>query len=70
MRVRVPEQVREALLRPEPLLDGEPRRFWFRDASELFAIEDIFGAGEYDVVADADPRVIVDLGANAGQAAR
>jgi FkbM family methyltransferase len=50
-------------------LDGEPRRFWFRDASELFAIEDIFRAGEYDVVVDADPRVIVDLGSNAGQAA-
>jgi FkbM family methyltransferase len=50
-------------------LDGAPRRFWFRDASELFAIEDIFGAGEYDVVAGADPRVIVDLGSNAGQAA-
>jgi FkbM family methyltransferase len=50
-------------------LDGEPRRFWFSDASQLFALEDIFGAGEYEAVAGADPRVIVDLGSNAGQAA-
>lgn len=50
-------------------LAGGSRVFWFKDASELFALEDIFEAGEYAVVADADPEVIVDLGSNAGQAA-
>ncbi|MBN1529100.1 MAG: FkbM family methyltransferase [Thermoleophilaceae bacterium] len=50
-------------------LGDRARRFWFKDVSELFAIEDIFGSGEYAAVAGASPSVIVDLGANAGQAA-
>jgi FkbM family methyltransferase len=50
-------------------LAGATRTFWFKDASELFALEDIFEAGEYEAVADAEPAVVVDLGANVGQAA-
>ena len=45
------------------------RWFWFRDGSELLALREIFGEGEYEAVGHGDPRLIVDLGANAGQAA-
>jgi hypothetical protein len=50
-------------------LANRARVFWFKDASELFALEDIFDAAEYGAVSNADPDVIVDLGSNAGQAA-
>lgn len=44
--------------------------FWFSDRSELLALEEIFLDGEYDISLPSDPAVIVDLGANAGQASR
>jgi FkbM family methyltransferase len=44
--------------------------FWFSDRSELRALEEIFVDGEYDISLPHDPPVIVDLGANAGQASR
>jgi FkbM family methyltransferase len=50
-------------------LAGRPRRFWFTDVSQLFALEDIFDRDEYAVAGGGRPEVIVDLGANAGQAA-
>src|SRR5829696_8090575 len=50
-------------------LAGRPRRFWFSDASQLFALEDIFVGDEYGVAGRGGPDVIVDLGANAGQVA-
>lgn len=52
------------------LLGDASRWFWFTDPSELIALEEIFIDGEYaapDYV--VDPAVIVDLGANVGQAA-
>ena len=57
---------------PLPVRVGLPtgsRWFWFRDGSELLALREIFGEGEYEAVDHGDPRLIVDLGANAGQAA-
>jgi FkbM family methyltransferase len=42
--------------------------FWFSDRSELRALEEVFVLGEYDVPLPSEPEVIVDLGANAGQA--
>ena len=57
---------------PLPVRIGLPtgsRWFWFRDGSELLALREIFGEGEYEAVGHGDPRLIVDLGANAGQAA-
>jgi FkbM family methyltransferase len=50
-------------------LAGRPRRFWFSDASQVFALEDIFVRDEYGMAGRGRPEVIVDLGANAGQAA-
>ncbi len=50
-------------------LGGSPRLFWFSDESELFALEEIFGEGEYAAAAVGRPTVIVDLGSNVGQAA-
>lgn len=44
------------------------RPFWFGDRSELRALEEVFVKGEYDLDLPAPPAVIVDLGANAGQA--
>ncbi len=44
--------------------------FWFSDRSELLALEEIFVGGEYEVSLPSPPAVIVDLGANAGQASR
>jgi FkbM family methyltransferase len=48
--------------------DGN-RWFWFRDATELVALHEIFREGEYAVAGDGAPATIVDLGANCGQAA-
>jgi FkbM family methyltransferase len=50
-------------------LEGRATWFWFSDSSELFALEEIFNGGEYAAVDGARPKVIVDLGANVGQAA-
>ncbi len=47
--------------------DGS-RWFWFRDGSELIALDEIFSDGEYAQVGDGAPATIVDLGANCGQA--
>lgn len=44
-------------------------RFWFRDRTELRALADIFVEGEYEHQLAEAPAVIVDLGANVGQAA-
>lgn len=46
-----------------------PRWFWFRDASELIALQEIFREGEYALADGGHPATIVDLGANCGQAA-
>lgn len=57
---------------PLPVRIGLPtgsRWFWFRDGSELLALREIFGEGEYEAAGHGDPRLIVDLGANSGQAA-
>jgi FkbM family methyltransferase len=50
-------------------LGGRARWFWFSDTSELRALEEIFSEGEYEAVDGGSPAVIVDLGANVGQAA-
>ncbi len=50
------------------LASGGP--FWFSDRSELLALEEIFVGGEYEVSLPQAPGVILDLGANAGQASR
>jgi FkbM family methyltransferase len=50
-------------------LAGRSQWFWFDDASELFALEEIFVGGEYLAAGHGSPAVIVDLGANVGQAA-
>lgn len=50
-------------------LGREKRWFWFRDSSELFALDEIFNGGEYAAVSGRHPETIVDLGANVGQAA-
>lgn len=44
------------------------RPFWFSDRSELLALEEVFARGEYALELARPPAVIVDLGANAGQA--
>jgi FkbM family methyltransferase len=44
--------------------------FFFSDRSELVALSEVHVEGEYAANLPADPRVIVDLGANAGQASR
>jgi FkbM family methyltransferase len=50
------------------LASGGP--FWFSDRTELLALEEIFLHGDYDISLPSDPGVVVDLGANAGQASR
>jgi FkbM family methyltransferase len=44
------------------------RPFWFTDRSELGAVVEVFRDRDYGVALDAEPRTIVDLGANVGQA--
>jgi FkbM family methyltransferase len=63
---RVPA-LRTRQLRVELAAGGS---FWFSDRSELLALEEIFLHGDYEVSLPSDPEVIVDLGANAGQASR
>jgi FkbM family methyltransferase len=45
------------------------RWFWFRDDTELTALEEIFLEGEYVRAMNGPVQTIVDLGANCGQAA-
>jgi FkbM family methyltransferase len=47
----------------------QERWFWFRDESELIALEEIFLEGEYALPDGGPVGTIVDLGANVGQAA-
>jgi FkbM family methyltransferase len=48
---------------------GKRRSFRFRDHSELIALKEIFVDGEYSFELTREPRTILDLGANVGQAA-
>lgn len=48
---------------------GRRRSFRFRDHSELIALKEIFVDGEYSFEPKREPRTILDLGANVGQAA-
>jgi FkbM family methyltransferase len=48
---------------------GRPHSFRFRDHSELIALKEIFVDGEYSFEPAHEPRTILDLGANVGQAA-
>jgi FkbM family methyltransferase len=48
---------------------GRRRPFRFRDHSELMALKEIFVDGEYGFEPPREPRTILDLGANVGQAA-
>jgi len=66
--------VKRRLFRDMPVpvrlgLGGRATWFWFSDTSELFALEEIFTGGEYAAAGGGSPAVIVDLGANVGQAA-
>jgi FkbM family methyltransferase len=48
---------------------GRTVTFFFGDHSELMALDEALVQGEYDVTPAEAPRHVVDLGANAGQAA-
>jgi FkbM family methyltransferase len=48
---------------------GRRHSFRFRDHSELIALKEIFIDGEYSFEPAREPRTILDLGANVGQAA-
>jgi FkbM family methyltransferase len=48
---------------------GAARRFYLGDFSQAEALAEVLIHGDYDIQVDGDVRTIVDLGANAGQAA-
>jgi FkbM family methyltransferase len=66
----VKRRVAPELRVPARVAAGDRARwFWFRDDSELIALEEILLEGEYDAAVDTGrPATIVDLGANCGQA--
>lgn len=66
----VKRRVAAELRMPIRVAAGDRNRwFWFRDASELVALQEIFHEDEYALAGDGRPATIVDLGANCGQAA-
>jgi FkbM family methyltransferase len=66
----VKRRVAPELRMPIRVATGDRARlFWFRDASELVALQEIFKEDEYALARDGRPATIVDLGANCGQAA-
>lgn len=50
------------------LPSGADRRFWFADLTQVVALGEVLVDGDYDIAVTPDPRTILDLGANAGQA--
>jgi FkbM family methyltransferase len=66
----VARRVAPELRLPVRVAAGTRRRwFWFRDDSELLALQEIFREDEYALAGAGQAATIVDLGANCGQAA-
>lgn len=51
------------------LPSGAGRRFWIRDFTQAKALDEVLSEHDYDIQVEGPVRTIIDLGANAGQAA-